>query len=222
MQTSPSLEIWDFHTHQKGECALYSCDLLARDVPALVDCPYVSAGLHPWSLPQDFPSPLVEQALCRLENLAREGRIVAVGEVGWDAHSPAIIAHQQQIVETQWQISEQYRLPMILHVVKRWQELERFVRYLHPTVPLIVHGFRGKAPLAQSLLRLGVWLSFGQYYNLESLRVAWMEGLLLLETDDSSLPIRSIYDAVARDLEIDFALLQERLTTLAPQLFRGV
>lgn len=215
------MDFWDFHTHQRGSFSLCSCDLLREEVPPIADCPYLSVGLHPWSLPEDVSSPPVEVALGQLNKLAQEGRIVAVGEAGWDAHSSAAMDYQQQLVEAQWQIAEENRLPMILHVVKRWQELEYFIRSSHPTIPLIVHGFRGKAPLAQRLLQLGVWLSFGQYYNRESLCEAWKVGRLLLETDDSSLPIASIYQAVAEDLEIDLSLLCDRLTGVAHQLFRA-
>lgn len=214
------MDFWDFHTHQRGSFALCSCDLLREEVPPIADCPYLSVGLHPWSLPREVSSPPVEVALDQLNKLAQEGRIVAVGEAGWDAHSLAAMDYQQQLVEAQWQIAEENRLPMILHVVKRWQELEYFIRRSRPTVPLIVHGFRGKAPLAQRLLHLGVWLSLGRYYNRESLCEAWKAGRLLLETDDSSLPIASIYQAVAEDLGIDLSLLRDRLTGIAHQLFR--
>lgn len=214
------MDFWDFHSHQRRRFALCSCDLLREEVPSKADCPYLSVGLHPWFLPKEVSSPPVEVALDQLNKLAQEGRIVAVGEAGWDALSSAAMDYQQQLVEAQWQIAEENRLPMILHVVKRWQELEYFIRRSRPTVPLIVHGFRGKAPLAQRLLQLGVWLSFGQYYNRESLCEAWKVGRLLLETDDSSLPIASIYQAVAEDLGIDLSLLRDRLTGIAHQLFR--
>ncbi|MGP1408888.1 MAG: TatD family hydrolase [Porphyromonas endodontalis] len=214
------MDFWDFHTHQRGSFALCSCDLLREEVPLIADCPYLSVGLHPWSLPKEVSSPTVEVALDQLNKLAQEGRIVAVGEAGWDAHSLAAMDYQQQLVEAQWQIAEENRLPMILHVVKRWQELEYFIRRSRPTVPLIVHGFRGKAPLAQRLLHLGVWLSLGRYYNRESLCEAWKAGRLLLETDDSFLPIASIYQAVSEDLGIDLSLLRDRLTGIAHQLFR--
>lgn len=214
------MDFWDFHSHQRRRFALCSCDLLREEVPPIADCPYLSVGLHPWSLPKEVSSPTVEVALDQLNKLAQEGRIVAVGEAGWDAHSPAAMDYQQQLVEAQWQIAEENRLPMVLHVVKRWQELEYFIHRSRPTVPLIVHGFRGKAPLAQRLLHLGVWLSFGCYYNRESLCEAWKAGRLLLETDDSSLPIASIYQAVAEDLGIDLSLLCDRLTGIAHQLFR--
>lgn len=220
IQSNSSVDFWDFHSHQRGCFALCSCDLLREEVPSKADCPHLSVGLHPWSLPREVSSPTVEIALEQLNKLAREGRIVAVGEAGWDVHSLAAMDYQQQLVEAQWQIAEENRLPMVLHVVKRWQELEYFIRRSHPTVPLIVHGFRGKAPLAQRLLQLGVWLSFGRYYNRESLCEAWKAGRLLLETDDSSLPIASIYQAVAEDLEIDLSLLCDRLTGIAHQLFR--
>ena len=214
------MDFWDFHTHQRGSFSLCSCDLLREEVPPIADCPYLSVGLHPWSLPKEVSSPIVEVALDQLNKLAQEGRIVAVGEAGWDAHSLAAMDYQQQLVEAQWQIAEENRLPMVLHVVKRWQELEYFIRRSRPTVPLIVHGFRGKAPLAQRLLHLGVWLSLGRYYNRESLCEAWKAERLLLETDDSSLPIASIYQAVAEDLGIDLSLLRDRLTGIAHQLFR--
>ncbi len=89
IQSTPPMDFWDFHTHQRGSFALCSCDLLREEVPPIADCPYLSVGLHPWFLPKEVSSPPVEVALGQLNKLAREGRIVAVGEAGWDALSSA-------------------------------------------------------------------------------------------------------------------------------------
>ena len=184
------MDFWDFHSHQRRRFALCSCDLLREEVPSKADCPYLSVGLHPWSLPKDVSSPTVETALGQLNKLAREGRIVAVGEAGWDAHSLAAMDYQQQLVEAQWQIAEENRLPMILHVVKRWQELEYFIHRSRPTVPLIVHGFRGKAPLARGdcFLRPTILL-FPLRLSIEPLQRIWGSTLACYVIDLRALPI---------------------------------
>ena len=81
------MDFWDFHTHQRGSFALCSCDLLREEVPPIADCPYLSVGLHPWSLPKEVSSPTVEVALDQFK-LAQEGRIVAVGEAGMPSRQP--------------------------------------------------------------------------------------------------------------------------------------
>lgn len=51
--------------------------------------------------------------------------------------------------------------PLVIHLVKAVDELLKVKRDLRPSNPWIIHGFRGKAALAEEYLKHGFYLSFG-------------------------------------------------------------
>ena len=67
---------------------------------------------------------------------------------------------------------------------------------------MVWHGFRGKPQQAEQLLRAGIELSFGEHFNADSLRLAYGERKMWLETDDSILSIKEIYERASRALSI--------------------
>ena len=79
---------------------------------------------------------------------------------------------------------------------------------LHPQVPWVIHGFRGKPQEAEQLLKAGLYLSFGEHYNVETLRSTPLDRLFL-ETDEAICGIDVIYNKVASDLSIEVEELKE-------------
>ena len=57
-----------------------------------------------------------------------------------------------------------------------------------PKQAWIWHGFRGKPEQAKQMLDKGLYLSFGEFYSDEAMRVV-PDDRLFLETDDSELDI---------------------------------
>ena len=74
----------------------------------------------------------------------------------------------------------------------------------------MIHGFRGKATLADQLLRQGFYLSLGYYFQPETARVAW-PGRLFLETDEANVSIQVVYARVAEALSIDLWALCDQI-----------
>lgn len=209
----------DFHTHRFKIGGLYNLDCWAGVEMLLPGNFLFSAGIHPWSLPTIISKEEQERTLRSLEDLITTGQIVALGECGWDPKSKASYADQDTLFRAQWLLAERYRLPMVLHVVRSWSYLDQFIKQEHPSVPLIVHGFRSNSTLAESLLRKGVWLSFGRYYQPESLQKAWQAGRLLVETDDAPIEIEAVYRQVVTDLAIAETELQRHLAEASQLLF---
>lgn len=123
---------------------------------------WYSVGIHPWRAAEaDALWPLVEAS-------ARHGHVVAIGECGLDTlrgPSPEI---QQEVFERHIQLSETLGKPLIIHAVHAWPQLIATRARMKPEQEWIIHGFRGKAPLAKELLRHGFSLSFGERYNHEA------------------------------------------------------
>ena len=84
--------------------------------------------------------------------------------------------------------------------------------------PWIIHGFRGKKEVARSLLDQGFYLSFGQKFQPETLRYV-PEDRLLLETDESLLPIREIYQEAASTRKTTVEQLEKAVSSTINKLF---
>ena len=100
----------------------------------------LSCGIHPWHI-QDANAQL-EELKSRLDTF---NNIVAIGEAGLDKlHSPVSLLQQQEIFHQQALLAEEYEKPLIIHCVKAWEEIIREKKSLRPSVPWIIHGFRGR------------------------------------------------------------------------------
>lgn len=126
-----------------------------------------------------------------LRSLASDPRVLAIGETGLDPNSRATIERQLEVLRLQAALSEENGKPLILHVVRRWDEIIAERRRLHPLQPWIVHGFRGGAVLAKQLVDKGFYLSLGERFNHE-VPLSIPHGHLLVETDCSEMPIEEI------------------------------
>lgn len=179
---------------------------------------YYSLGLHPWELPS-----LGDDALEMLEyHLDREPRIIALGEAGLDRRCDTDFALQVHLFEEQIKISERRQLPLIIHLVGAQDELLRLHKKYSPRSPWVIHGFRGKPSSARPLLDKGLYLSFGEHYQGESLTLANHFGRAFLETDDqATLPIGSIYELASSVLGIEEEELTQSLWIRAQRLFSG-
>lgn len=147
-----------------------------------------SVGLHPWQVDAHWREK-VERILRPALALSQ---VVAVGEVGLDRLSGGDMQHQQEAFEAQVLLAEEYGKPLIVHCVRSYDLLLGLHRRLHPEVPWIVHGFRGKPELASQLLHRGIYLSFGEHYHEEALRICPSDSFFI-ETDDSGVDVGDLY-----------------------------
>lgn len=158
---------------------------------------YYSVGVHPW-YPQDGES--------NWREMLRHPQVRAVGEAGLDKRCNTPWQKQLALFREQIEVSEMLGKPLIIHLVGATDELLALRRTLQPRQAWVIHGFRGKAPLAESYLRHGLYLSFGSRFQPEALLAVPLDRLLL-ETDESTEPIGEIYDRVARLRGISAATL---------------
>ena len=101
-------------------------------------------------------------------------------------------------------------------------ELLRLHKKYSPRSPWVIHGFRGKPSSARPLLDKGLYLSFGEHFQGESLTLANHLGRAFLETDDqATLPIGSVYELASSVLGIEEEELTQSLWIRAQRLFSG-
>lgn len=177
--------IKDFHTHTPRLDAIVNYDPTVDHYPFAPGLVY-SAGIHPWN------AALVnDENLSRLRKLAFCPEVIAIGETGLDAAVDVDEALQEKLFEAHIELARLTGKPLIIHCVRRFNELMAIRRDSGVDVPWIIHGFRGKPQLALSLARQGFYLSFGEKFNPASFD-AVPASQRLLETDESQLSIEEI------------------------------
>lgn len=159
-----------------------------------------SVGIHPWD---EADSAL---RLDVLTALAARPEVAAIGEAGLDLAKGAPMYRQLLAFRRQVEISEEVGKPLIVHCVKTTDMIMGLRRDLRPRQPWVVHGFRGKPAAAQQLLRCGCWLSFGERFNAETVRMVPAD-FLLAETDCSEKPIQEIVAALSEARQEDVMAL---------------
>lgn len=121
-----------------------------------------SVGIHPWHT--DLHIGLAE--LKQLVAAARDPRVVAIGECGFDRLRGGPLERQEAIFDFHARLARRLGKPLIIHSVKSDDLLLAAARRLRPLAgEWIIHGFRGKPQAAEGLLRAGFSLSLGRRYN---------------------------------------------------------
>jgi TatD DNase family protein len=157
-------------------------------------------GIHPWFADRE--------ALPLLRTRAVHPQVAAIGETGLDRrHTSVSPSLQEEVFEAQVRLACELRKPLIIHCVGAWSEVMAVRKRVRSDIPWIIHGFRGKAQLADQLLRAGFFLSFGSRCRPEALRRAWDARRLLVETDESDMDIREIYALLSAQLAVTEEIL---------------
>ena len=138
---------------------------------------YFSAGLHPWDVSGND-----DDKFRMLDEMIANPRVLAVGECGFDVLKGPSHELQEQAFIRQIEMSEHFRKPMILHVVRDIDSIIRLRRELKPAQSWLIHGFRGGPAQMDQLFAQGILVSFGLKHNPESLKKVPADRLFL-ETD---------------------------------------
>ena len=179
-------------------------------------CANFSIGIHPWNAAEGL------KILPVVENLVQKKECVAIGETGLDRIQGPDLAVQKWLFRKHIELSETYQLPLIVHCVRSWNELKMIRRELNPTQYWVYHGI-SKASLIDEILQEGFILSIGaNVLTNEKLQVAIKRipfDQLLLETDDSLVPIQNIYHKIAELKGIPVNALQEKIERTFKRIF---
>ena len=200
--------ILDIHTHRReadseGKSVINYKQLVGAP---LLEGYYYSIGIHPWELTMAN----VEEQLIFMINQLPDKRIVAIGECGLDKLTEISMEFQRVAFIMQITLSEQYGLPLIIHCVKAMDEMLAVKKRFRPIQPWIWHGFRGKPEQATQLLKQGFYLSLGEHYPDETMKLI-PDDRLFLETDESSLDIEDILRRAAEVRGVGVEALRETI-----------
>ena len=212
METT-AIQLLDIHTHRlppvPGTAIVSVCPPDFRPEAGHL----YSVGLHPWRLGEEG------QTLDALEAALRHPQAVAVGEAGLDRLAKAPLTEVQiPLFEAQARLADEQGLPLVIHLVRCTAELLASHRRLRPQVPWVIHGFRGKPQLADELLRHGLYLSFGEHYQADALRITPTDRMFL-ETDESTAPIGTLCQRASALLGSPVQSLRQTLAENAAKCF---
>ncbi|MFZ2055663.1 MAG: TatD family hydrolase [Candidatus Aminicenantales bacterium] len=160
-----------------------------------------AAGVHPHRA-KDFLSSHLDRA----RELARTGKIAAVGEIGLDHHydfSPASV--QADVLRAQLLLAQELTLPVIIHSRSAGREIVAAVEEVRFSQRGILHCFTEDRETAERMISLGFLISFSgilTYRNASGLReiaAALPLEKLLVETDSPFLVPQALRDKWKRN-----------------------
>jgi TatD DNase family protein len=158
---------------------------------------YAAVGIHP----HDADS-LNDNTMAELYSLAREARVVAVGEIGLDYYrdlSPRDV--QKKAFRAQINLAREVNKPIIIHDRDAHQEvLDIVTQEKAGRNQGIMHCYSGSLPLAISFLKLGFYISFA--------------GPLTYKNNRKTLE-------VAATIPMDRILVETDCPYLTPEPYRG-
>lgn len=176
-----------------------------------------AVGIHPW----DALKVSETEAIAWLD---AHPDAAAVGECGYDfVRGREDFVAQQRLFEVQLEYARSKNIPIITHCVKGYNELLAALKK-NPSVRVIAHGFVGSQQLAEQLVSHDITLSFGaailQNEKLRNVLSAVPDDMLLLETDDTDVDIRAIYDCLCEVKNIDLLQAKQLIYNNFIRIFR--
>ena len=163
-----------------------------------------TVGFHPHEAAQ-----ATEDALDRIEKLARTSPVAAIGEIGLDFYRDLAPRHvQRRVLDGQLAIAARLRLPVSVHSRDAEGELRPHLA-----------GFAAESPLAKQGRPLGVLHAFGG--TLEQARTYVEMGFLVSLTCSAGYPRNDEARRVAAGLPLASLLIETDSPALPPQSRRG-
>lgn len=193
--------IIDIHSHHSAPYAegIVNCSPASLPDPGAYPGQLYSVGIHPWDIKGMGITPAEKSALA--EACSRED-VVAIGECGIDQvhgkeHGNAAPLFSQLLtLKAQVELSEKWHKPLILHCVRAWDIIIGIRKDMGASQPWVIHGFRGKPAVLEMLQRAGIYVSYGEMFNAESVELTALDAILA-ETDDSSKSINEIIETLS-------------------------
>lgn len=156
----------------------------AVELAARYDMVYASVGCHPHEADTADAG-----TLSQLEKLAREKKVVAVGETGLDYFKGySSVDNQEKLFYALVRLAKDAGLPMVIHCRQAQADVLKVIKNNLP-LKAVVHCFSGDEVFLKDCLELGLYISFTcnitykKAGELRALAAAVPIGKLMLETD---------------------------------------
>jgi TatD DNase family protein len=148
---------------------------------------FAAVGIHPNSCHEAGPGDWDE-----IRGLARERKVVALGETGLDRYRDyAPFPLQQEFFDRHVRLSQETGLPFVVHARDSLPDILAMLREARSRAPLkgVMHSYTGDLETARQCLELGLYISFAGMVSfkksqaLREVAAALPADRILLETD---------------------------------------
>lgn len=158
---------------------------------------YAAVGVHPHSAKE-----VTEETLDKLKEMAKEDKVVAIGEIGLDFYydnSPRDI--QRKWFKEQLELAKEVNLPVVIHSRDATQETFDTIKESQDgNLRGVLHCFSGSPEMAEEYIKLGFYISLGGPVTFKNARV-----------------VRE----VAKAIPLDKLLIETDCPYLTPEPYRG-
>ena len=140
---------------------------------------YPALGLHPEEVKADWQQQW-DAIRARIEATQREGRLIAIGEIGLDYHWDTTYKEEQHIVfREQLLLARRLNLPVMVHIRDAMEDTYRILHevasFADETLqPLrgVVHCFSGSREMAEKFIAQGFYLGIGGVLTFKNCKLA--------------------------------------------------
>lgn len=184
----------------KGVCGVINAasDLASAKISLALARKYsyfwAAVGVHPHEAgkaPADY--------LLQIENLLKEPKAVAIGEIGLDYHYDFFPREvQKRLFEEQLRLAKERDLPVVVHDREAHADTFELLKKYRPKG--VVHCFSGSAEMARETVKLGMFIGLGGAVTFKNARH----------------PVE-----VAADVPLEALLLETDCPYMTPVPFRG-
>jgi TatD DNase family protein len=117
---------------------------------------YAAVGIHP-----EFADIVNEEVIKKLEELAENKKVKAIGEIGLDYHYEENPSReiQQSAFTKQMELAEKLNLPVVIHDRDAHEDTLNILKKF-PKVIGVIHCFSGSVEFARECLNLGYYIGF--------------------------------------------------------------
>lgn len=167
---------------------------MSRDYPDFV---FTGAGLHPHEA-----SEWNDGSYEKYSSLAKEHKLIAIGETGLDYHyklSP--VDQQKKVFRAFLQMAQELDLPAVIHSREAAQDTINILREENKGgLKGVLHCFAGDMSLGQAALDMGLLISF---------------------TANITYPKADLIRTAAQEIPLDRLMIETDCPFLSPQAYRG-
>lgn len=183
----------DIHTHKLYDDKQVISVLNIGFKNQLIPNQLFSFGIHPWDTTMD-----PDKTLHLLEEYFHQKKMRIIGETGLDKLHGPDYELQKKVFEIHLSIAEKYRLPIIIHCVKSYNEILKILETAAFIPKIIFHGFDKKLSVAKEIHKRGYSISIGEALFkkpeiMKELLQTIPHHFIFFETDESNYTIQEIY-----------------------------
>lgn len=153
---------------------------------------FATVGIHP-----DYASQTTQEDLEKINELAKQEKVVAIGEIGLDYHTRTDNKEKQkEVFRKQIEIAIKHSLPVCIHSRDARQDTYEILKdYKGRLVDSVMHCYSEDGEYAQKYLDLGFYISFAGNITYKNSDRSYLSDIpldrILVETDSPFLPPQS-------------------------------